>query len=167
MFPSNFNALNIDGNTADTGAVIGPTLPGVFLTNAEGTQRVNTDYFTSVELTGTRPQVVTYTINPKAVWTDGSPIIWEDFKWLVNACSGRDKRFLVASTAGFEQVKAVTRGVDDRQAVVTFAKPFAEWRGLFGGLQPRRMTEDPNVFNKGQLNAPGPSAGPFIVSTID
>ncbi|EUA73459.1 hypothetical protein I553_9615 [Mycobacterium xenopi 4042] len=29
------------------------------------------------------------------------------------------------------------------------------------------MTANPDVFNKGQLNAPGPSAGPFIVSTID
>ena len=29
------------------------------------------------------------------------------------------------------------------------------------------MTANPEVFNKGQLNAPGPSAGPFIVSTVD
>ena len=29
------------------------------------------------------------------------------------------------------------------------------------------MTANPDVFNKGQLEAPGPSAGPFIVSTID
>ena len=65
-------------------------------------------------------------------------------------------------------MKSVTRGVDDRQAVITFAQPYAEWRGMFaGGMQPRSMTENPDVFNKGQLNAPGPSAGPFIVSRID
>jgi peptide/nickel transport system substrate-binding protein len=29
------------------------------------------------------------------------------------------------------------------------------------------MTENPEVFNKGQLNGPGPSAGPFIVSNLD
>jgi peptide/nickel transport system substrate-binding protein len=29
------------------------------------------------------------------------------------------------------------------------------------------MTANPDVFNKGQLEAPGPSAGPFIVSKID
>jgi peptide/nickel transport system substrate-binding protein len=52
--------------------------------------------------------------------------------------------------------------------VITFAKPYAEWRGMFaGGMQPRSMTTNPDVFNKGQLDAPGPSAGPFIVSTID
>ena len=36
-----------------------------------------------------------------------------------------------------------------------------------GGIQPRGMTANPDVFNQGQLEAPGPSAGPFIVSKID
>jgi glutathione transport system substrate-binding protein len=167
-FPSNFNELNIDGNTADVGSIVTPTLPGAFITRADGSLKLNTDYFTGVELTGTNPQVVTYTINPKAVWSDGTPITWEDLKAQVDACSGRDKRYLIASRAGFERVKSVTRGVDDRQAVITFAKPYAEWRGMFaGGMQPRSMTANPDVFNKGQLDAPGPSAGPFIVSTID
>ncbi|WP_414687698.1 ABC transporter family substrate-binding protein [Mycobacterium sp.] len=167
-FPSNFNELNIDGNTADVGSIVSPTLPGAFITQSDGTLKLNTDYFTSVELASATPQVVTYTINPKAVWSDGSPITWEDLKSEVEACSGRDKRYLIASRAGFERVKSVNRGVDDRQAVITFAEPYAEWRGMFaGGMQPRSMTANPDVFNKGQLNAPGPSAGPFIVSRID
>ncbi|HYB36185.1 MAG TPA: ABC transporter family substrate-binding protein [Mycobacterium sp.] len=167
-FPPNFNELNIDGNTFDVGSVVSPTLPGAFITQADGSLKLNTDYFTGAELTGTNPQVVTYTINPKAVWSDGTPITWEDLKAQVDACSGRDKRYLIASRAGFERVASVTRGVGDRQAVITFAKPYAEWRGMFaGGMQPRSMTANPDVFNKGQLNAPGPSAGPFIVSTID
>jgi peptide/nickel transport system substrate-binding protein len=168
MFPSNFNLMHIDGNTADTASVVLPTLPGAFLAQANGSLKLNTDYFTDVELTGTNPQVVTYTINPKAVWSDGSPITWEDLESEVNASSGRDKRYLIASRAGFERVKSVTRGVDDRQAVITFAQPYSEWRGMFaGGMEPRSMTKNPEVFNTGQLNAPGPSAGPFIVSTID
>ncbi|MCV7257421.1 ABC transporter family substrate-binding protein [Mycobacterium shimoidei] len=167
-FPENFNVLHIDGNNADVGSIVAPTLPGAFITQADGSLKVNTDYFTSVELTSTDPQVVTYTINPKAVWSDGTPLTWEDLKAEVEACSGRDERYLIASRAGFERVKSVTRGVDDRQAVVTFAQPYSEWRGMFaGGMQPRSMTSNPEVFNKGQLDAPGPSAGPFIVSTID
>ena len=35
--------------------------------------KVNTDYFTSVERTSTSPQVVTYTINPKATWSGRHP----------------------------------------------------------------------------------------------
>ena len=160
--------MNIDGNTSDTNSIVSPTLPGAFITQADGTLKLNTDYFTAAELTSTNPQVVTYTINPKAMWNDGTPITWEDLKSEVDACSGRDKRYLIASRAGFERVKSVTKGVDERQAVVTFAEPYAEWRAMFaGGIQPRSMTANPDVFNKGQLDAPGPSAGPFIVSTID
>jgi peptide/nickel transport system substrate-binding protein len=160
-FPDNFNEMNIDGNTADTGDVVTPTLPGAFITQADGTLKLNTDYFTGAELTSSNPQVVTYTINPKATWSDGSPMTWEDLKSEVDACSGRDKRYLIASRAGFERVKSVTRGVDDRQAVITFAEPYTEWQAMFaGGIQPRSMTSNPDVFNKGQLEAPGPSAGP-------
>ncbi|MFP1150671.1 ABC transporter family substrate-binding protein [Mycobacterium sherrisii] len=167
-FPDNFNQLNIDGNTSDTAAVLGATLPGAFMTQPDGTLRLNTDYFLGAELTGTNPQTVTYTINPKATWSDGTPITWEDLKSEVEACNGHDKRYLIASRAGFERVRSVTRGVDDRQAVVTFSVPYSEWRGMFaGGIQPHRMTANPEVFNTGQLERPGPSAGPFIVSTID
>ena len=34
-FPDNFNELNIDGNTADTGDIVSPTLPGAFITQAD------------------------------------------------------------------------------------------------------------------------------------
>jgi peptide/nickel transport system substrate-binding protein len=167
-FPDNFNELNIDGNTSDTGAVVTPTLPGAFITRADGTLKLNTDYFTGAELISADPQIVVYTVNPKATWSDGVPMTWEDLKSEVDACSGQNKKFLIASSAGFDRVKSVTRGVDDRQAVITFSKPYAEWRGMFaGGMQPRSMTANPEAFNTGQLEAPGPSAGPFIVSKID
>ncbi|BBX31001.1 MULTISPECIES: ABC transporter family substrate-binding protein [Mycolicibacterium] len=169
-FPSNFNPLHLDGNTGDVGALSKPTLPRAFNIAADGTTSVNTDFFTNVELTGTNPQVVTYTINPKAVWSDGTPITWEDIKSQAEANSGKDPAFVIAAPNGFERVASVTRGVDDRQAVMTFAKPYADWQGMFAGngrLLPKSMTANPEVFNKGQLNGPGPSAGPFIVSNID
>ena len=109
-FPANFNELNIDGNTADNASIIAPTLPGAFITQADGTLKLNTDYFTAAELTSSSPQVVTYTINPKAVWSDGSPITWEDLKSEVDACSGRDKRYLIASKAGFAAGRICHRG---------------------------------------------------------
>jgi peptide/nickel transport system substrate-binding protein len=169
-FPPNFNTLHIDGNQADSGAMLRSTMPRAFRVGSDGSTTVNTDYFTNVELTGTNPQVVTYTINPKAVWSDGTPITWEDIKSQIDATNGTNKDFAIASTNGADRVKDVTRGVDDRQAIVTFAKPYAEWRGMFAGntmLLPRSMTANPEVFNKGQLDGPGPSAGPFIVSGLD
>jgi peptide/nickel transport system substrate-binding protein len=169
-FPPNFNSLHIDGNTGDVASIERPTMPRAFRIGADGSASVNTDYFTSIELTGTDPQVVTYTINPKAVWSDGTPITWEDLQSQINATSGEDKGFAIAATNGSDRVEKVERGVDDRQAVITFAKPWSDWRGMFAGstmLLPKASTATPEAFNRAQLNGPGPSAGPFIISNLD
>ena len=47
--PSNFNTLNIDGNEADNGSMQRPTMPRAFVIAPDGSMKVNTDYFTSVE----------------------------------------------------------------------------------------------------------------------
>ena len=170
QFPPNFNPLHIDGNLADTGSVLKPTMPRAFVIGPDGSATVDTDYFTSAELTGENPQVVTYTINPKATWSDGNPISWLDIASQIHAISGADPLFAIASTNGAERVAAVTRGVDDRQAVLTFAKPYAEWRGMFAGnnmLLPAATTATPEAFNKAQLRGPGPSAGPFRLASLD
>ena len=168
--PENFNTLHIDGNSADTASLLRPTMPRAFVISPDGSMTVNTDYFTSVELTQTDPQVVTYTINPKATWSDGTPITWEDIAAQINATSGKDDAFAIASPNGSDRVASVTRGADDRQAVMTFAQHYPEWRGMFAGntmLLPKSVTANPDVFNKGQLDEPGPSAGPFLVSNVD
>ncbi len=169
-FPPNFNYLHVDGNLGELGALLRWTLPRAFVIKPDGEMTVNPDYFTDIELTSTDPQVVTYTINPRAVWSDGTPITWEDFASQINATSGKDDRFLFASPNGSERVESVTKGVDDRQAVITFASHFADWKGMFAGnsmLAPKVMTQDPEAFNKGYLDGPGPSAGPFMISTVD
>lgn len=169
-FPSNFNNLHIDGNLGEIGRMYRPTLPRAFFIKPDGEMTVNSDYFTDVELTSTDPQVVTYTINPKAVWTNERPVTWEDIAAQINATSGKDERFLFASPNGSERVASVTRGVDDRQAVVTFAKHYSDWRGMFAGngmLYPKEITQDPEAFNKGFLSGPGPSAGPFMITAVD
>jgi peptide/nickel transport system ATP-binding protein len=169
-YPVNFNPLHIDGNTADALAIIKPSMPRAFIIKPDGSTTLDTDYFTEVELTKSNPQVVTYTINPKAFWSDGTPVTWEDIASQIHALSGKDPAFAIASPSGADRVASVTRGVDDRQAVMTFAKPYAEWQGMFAGngvLLPRSMTSTPEAFNTAQLSGPGPSAGPFIVTTVD
>ncbi|MFC4124071.1 ABC transporter family substrate-binding protein [Nocardia rhizosphaerae] len=168
--PQNWNALHTDGHDAEVAGVLRPTMPRAFMTDAAAELSVNTDYFTEVALTSTDPQQVTYTINPDAVWSDGTPITWEDLAAQANALSGRDKTYLIGNTNGFDRVAKVERGVDDRQAVLTFDQHYAEWRGQFAGnsfLYPKSVTSSPEAFNKSLVDGPGPSAGPFIVQTID
>ena len=169
-FPANFNNLHIDGNLGEIGSMYKTMLPRAFFIKPNGEMTVNSDYFTNVELTSTDPQVVTYTINPKAVWSNGRPITWEDLAAEVNATSGKDKRYLFASPNGADRVGSVTKGVDDRQAVITFAKHYADWKGLFAGngmLFPKEMTGTPEAFNTGFRDGPPPTAGPFIITNID
>ncbi|MFQ6325626.1 ABC transporter family substrate-binding protein [Nocardia sp. CWNU-33] len=168
--PQNWNALHNDGNDADTGALLRPVMPRAFKTNAAAELSVNTNYFTDVALSGTEPQQVTYTINPKAIWSDGTPITWEDIKSQANALSGADKSFLIANNTGFDRVEKVERGVDDRQAVITFKKHYADWRGQFAGntfLYPKSVTATPEAFNKSQLDSLTLSSGPFIIQSVD
>ncbi|MBI3212573.1 MAG: ABC transporter family substrate-binding protein [Mycobacterium sp.] len=168
-YPNNFNSMNIDSD-GEVGGLLRPTMPRAFIIAPDGSTTVNHDYFTDVELTKTDPQEVTYTINPKAVWSDGTPITWEDIASQINATKGTDPAYLISSPNGSERVASVTKGVDDRQAVITFAKHFADWKAMFAGngmLFPKSMTSTPEAFNKAMRDAPGPSAGPFIVTGLD
>lgn len=166
-FPETFNYLHVDGASESTSDVISPVLPSPFSSDAAGELSIDHDYFTDIQLTGTDPQQVTYTINPAAVWSDGTPITWEDFASQAAALSGRDPAYLVAFTSGFERVEKVEHGVDDRQVVVTFDQPYAEWQGQFSPLYPKATTETPEAFNDRDRNGLAVSAGPFQISGID
>ncbi|MEU7763562.1 ABC transporter family substrate-binding protein [Nocardia sp. NPDC049190] len=169
-FPANWNTLSNDGNDAEIGGIERPMMPRSFTTDAAGQLSINTDYFTDVQLTNTSPQQVTYTINPKAVWSDGTPITWADIQSQAHALSGADKTFLIANNTGFDRVEKVERGVDDRQAIITFKQHFAEWRGQFAGntfLFPKSVTATPEAFNKSLVDGITLTAGPFLVQSTD
>ncbi|MEV0296603.1 ABC transporter family substrate-binding protein [Nocardia sp. NPDC050710] len=166
-FPENFNVLHVDGNTSSGVAVVEPTMPAAYVSDAAGRVSVNHDYFTDIQLTGTEPQQVTYTINPKAVWSDGTPITWEDLSSQAAALSGRDDAFLIAATSGFDRVRTVERGVDDRQAIVTFDQPYSEWKAQFSPLYPKATTQTPDAFDNRDKNGLTQSAGPFLITGID
>ncbi|MGF6881670.1 peptide/nickel transport system substrate-binding protein [Nocardia sp. GAS34] len=166
-FPATFNNLHIDGGDADVASIVDPLMPEPFVSNAAGELSVNHNYFTDVKLTNTNPQQVTYTINPKAVWSDGTPITWADLQSEAHALGSAAQGFQVSSTQGFERVAKVERGADDRQAVVTFNKPYAEWQGMFGPLYPKSVTESPQTFNDVDRNDLKVSSGPFVITNID
>ncbi|MFD6155608.1 ABC transporter family substrate-binding protein [Nocardia sp. NPDC060256] len=165
-FPATFNAHHVDSDGEVTD-LISWAMPGTITSNAAGDLSVDHNYYTDVKLTSTDPQQITYTINPKAVWSDGSPITWEDLRTQAEALSGRNPDFLVSATQGYSRVDKVERGVDDRQAVVTFGKHYAEWQGLFNPLYPKASLATPQAFNDVDRNSLPVSSGPFMITSID
>jgi peptide/nickel transport system substrate-binding protein len=167
QLPDNFNRNHIDGTLEVNSEVVSALLPFSHRTLPDATVEVDSDYFTSIELTSTEPQTVTYTIRPEATWDDGTPITWRDLQAQWQVMNGSDPAFQVSSTTGYEDIASVERGVDDKQAVVTFARVFSEWRSLFSPIYPVATNTDPDTFNRGWINAVPNSAGPFRLEGID
>jgi len=166
-FPANFNYNQLDGTDDDNENVISALMPEAFEASADASLTVNEDYFTSIEVTSEDPQVITYTINPDAVWSDGTPITAGDLTAQWHALNGTDDAYNVSSTTGYEQIATVEQGTDERQAVVTFTNVYADWQALFTPLYPASTNTDPEVFNTGWIDAPLLTAGPFMLDNID
>lgn len=167
-YPVNFNGNELDGTNADTASVLGALMPAMFNFDASAQPSPNPDYLTSAVLTSKTPtEVVTYEINPKAMWYDGTPITEADFEAQWKALRGTDQRFNIASSSGYEKIASVAKGSSDREVIVTFSTPYVDWQGLFSFLYPAATNLDPNVFNTGWKLQPLTTAGPFKLQSVD
>ncbi|NMH97089.1 ABC transporter family substrate-binding protein [Pseudonocardia acidicola] len=166
--PPQFNFNQVDGTAAGNRAIIGAMLPSIFRGDAKGVLQPDPNYLTSAEVTGTNPQVVTYAINPKAVWSDGRPLDWTDFDAQFTALNGTNPAYQVAGTTGYSDIATVAPGANPQEVVVTFKHNFADWRALFSPLYPKSTNSDPNAFNTGWVGRPQAiSAGPFRFDSVD
>lgn len=166
--PANFNVGELDGTLVEGQWILNAVLPSLFTFDAAASPAVNPDYLTGEPKVVTSPrQVVTYELNPKAVWYDGTPITAADFIALWKSLRGTDKAYHISSSNGYSQIQSVTRGASKFEVVVTFAKPYADWKGLFSPMYPASTSNDPNVFNTGWKDKILTSAGPFRFQGYD
>ena len=145
--------------------------PSVFIVDNKLNVYVNKDLVTKVTsaLNSAGQQVVTYTLNPKASWSDGVPITADDFIYNYQALSGLtkykdkgNKPYDAAGTTGYSSIASVRGSAPANHAkcssgtasqrnahlcsngkivTVTFAKatPFADWPSLFGAIVPAHI----------------------------
>jgi peptide/nickel transport system substrate-binding protein len=141
--------------------------PQVFIVNNKLQPVLNTQLIESAAVTGSSPQTVVYKINPKAVWSDGTPITADDFIYNWQAQSGNTAYTDVggqpyddATTAGYNQIQSVVgsdpsggaacapgtaadRNVgmcpNGRDFTVTFKPSFADWRALYTNVVPAHI----------------------------
>ncbi len=84
---------------------------------------------------------VTYDIADEAVWEDGSPITFADFKATWEAALNTPGSI---STVGYDQITSVAAGSSDKQVVVDFKSVYGPYKGLFGGLIKAAAVENPS-----------------------
>ncbi|MDA8311610.1 MAG: ABC transporter substrate-binding protein [Actinomycetota bacterium] len=77
--PTGCNPNTASGDTWADRLLLQPVLPSAFSINSDGQTTYDPALITQAELQSTNPQTVVYTINPRAVWSDGKPVTAADF----------------------------------------------------------------------------------------
>jgi len=172
--PLNFQIMNPDAGTVDDQTIESLYLPAFVTVAEDGTWSANPDYATSVELKSEDPQVAEIKINPKAVWSDGTPITYKDVAANWQALNGTDKDYAPISTNVWEDVSSVEKGSDDQDVLITFKNKNADWASVLFPIYPEWAVATPKAFNtawqKGPFAPDGKtyvSGGPFIVTSYD
>jgi peptide/nickel transport system substrate-binding protein len=162
QYSTQWNYNQIDGPESSTANVINALMPSPWVADAKANISPWKDYVLSFAQISSSPQTIEYKLNPKAKWSDGTPITEADYAAEWKALNGKNKAYQVASTTGYDQISSVTQGKGGKyDVIVKFAKPFVDWKSLFAPLYPAKYNNSPELFNKGYLNAIPVTAGPF------
>ncbi|MER8182836.1 ABC transporter family substrate-binding protein [Kitasatospora sp. NPDC094015] len=155
--------------TADSALLAHALLPSLFRLDQHARAGADRDYLESASSTpaGQQPQTITYHLNPKAVWSDGSPLSAADFTAQWKALSGADPAYHSDHPDGYGQIESVTQGSDPQEVRVVLKQPYAPWRSLFSPLYPAAVTGTPDAFNQPLADTFRTSAGPFAVASYD
>ncbi|MDQ1497983.1 MAG: glutathione transport system substrate-binding protein [Actinomycetota bacterium] len=168
QIPPNLNYNEVDGTLRDTTDIMNALMPSIFIFDAASVPTVNKNYADSAELTAKDPkQVITYKLNPKATWSDGTPITEADFEAQWKADRDPNSGYKISSANGYEKIESVAKGADEREVVVTYKEPYADWKGLFSPLYPASTNNDPKVFNEGWVGKVPVTAGAFKFESLD
>ncbi|MFE9247999.1 ABC transporter family substrate-binding protein [Streptomyces sp. NPDC007088] len=165
--PATLNTFQADAD-ATSSRVASAVLPSMFTLDRQGRPVRSADFLDSAEVVRTEPrQVVEYHLSAKATWNNGREIGAPDFVAQWQALRGKSSAYWTARNAGYERIEKIERGRNDLTVLVTFAKPYADWRALFSPLYPREVMGSPDTFNDGARNKLAVSAGPFQVAGVD
>jgi peptide/nickel transport system substrate-binding protein len=168
-----WNVNSALGNTFETDEVVEQIYPSVWNNQPDlSTVALNKDLMVSAQETSTSPETITYKIQPNASWSDGKPIDANDFIYFWKTQDGKDcPKCQPASTTGYEDIKSITGSNGGKTVTVVFAKPFGDWKALFGGgygLLPSHLAKGTldQSFNKQFNQEPTVSGGPFELKSF-
>lgn len=171
-FPGNLFPLISAGNSVATAYMEVRVLPGPTQYTPDFKVVRDPELLTADPTAETKngKQVVTYKLNPAAVWNDGQPLDAKDFifSWKLQKSSDPAKGGCadLISTTGYDQIETVEGSDNDHTVTVTFTKPYADWLSLFNaGIFPAHTMDkgDPKA-NCDEVKKGWPTAGGIPVS---
>jgi len=134
-----FNPYSIADFSLASQAATSLVLPSAFLVGADGQPAADPDVVDNAVVSSQQPFTVTYTLDRKASWSDGTPITAEDFSYL------RDQLLVQPGTigsAGYRLISAITSRDAGKTVEVQFAAPYPDWQTLFSPLLPSHLMKD-------------------------
>lgn len=162
--PLNWNTYNLDSGTVDDNLLSTLFLPSYITFAEDGSWAADPNFAESVELTSEDPQVVEVKLNPDAVWSDGTPMTYEDFKGGWQAANGENPDYQPVATNVFEDIGSVEAGETDQDVVITFKNKNADWPSILTGIWPTWLTDTPEHFNEAWASGPFAADGTSYVS---
>jgi peptide/nickel transport system substrate-binding protein len=168
--PNGCNPGTPSGDSPATLLVLGAVLPSAFAIGQTGLPTANPNLIVQSELVSTKPETIVYTLNPKAVWSDGVAISAKDFvyAWQQQRQDRSTAQDTVASIAGYRDIKSVTGSDKGHTVTVVFRTPFADWQMLFSNLLPAHVMDkvgwDPACTTVDP--AVDLSGGPYRISSV-
>ena len=172
--PENFNPFNTNGYTSGSIAIqaaMNSAYAGGYKYDYTGKPSLNTDYITEYKAeTKNGVQTVTFKINPKAKFNDGTPIDIESVRAAHKIFTAPAGEYQVTDAPMWKQVKSVEENGDKFSVKVTMEKPYYPIDGGFvisTFIHPALV--DKKLFNDGLINKPLDKywAGPFKVENWD
>ncbi|MEP7203260.1 MAG: ABC transporter substrate-binding protein, partial [Ilumatobacteraceae bacterium] len=119
------------GSTSDTAAQATDTTAAATDTTAAATDTTAAGSDTTAASTDGAAMTLTMDINPDAVWDDGTPITFADFKCTSDSILNTPGSL---STAGYDKITSIEQGDSELQVVVKFSEVYAPYKNLFGNL---------------------------------
>ena len=114
-------------------------------------------------VTKANPLTVKFTYKKEAVWSDGKPVVAEDF-WATWQVFINPKHNPISRT-GWEDIKSVTRG-NAKTVTVVFKKVYADWESLVSsGPYPAHIVKGKDM-NEMFLNSVPVSSGPWKFQSL-
>ena len=172
--PENFNPFNTNGYTSGSIAIqaaMNSAYAGGYKYDYTGKPSLNTDYITEYKAeTKNGVQTVTFKINPKAKFNDGTPIDIESVRAAHKIFTAPAGEYQITDAPMWKQVKSVEEDGDKFSVKVTMEKPYYP---IDGGLVIATFIHpalvDKKLFNDGFINKPLDKywAGPFKVENWD